>query len=142
MAAPIIFTAAEVFYLHYARRDPVSASTGDSSSSVPGVASVHTDPSLASTLEQLGTAQAAAHRLKELLRVTEERSALMAHELEMANARTIALCEQRVAALVVSRDKYRARAMALASERDLGMLLADADKENFLSADKRGKRKL
>lgn len=102
MIAPIIFTAAEIFHLHYA----VSVSSEDASST-----KLHTDPSLGETLQKLEQAVAMQNALRDRLHETEKRTALMIHELEHTNALTASLCNQRIARLEASRDKYRAKVL-------------------------------
>jgi hypothetical protein len=140
MAAPVIFTASEVFHLHYSFKDLSQANAGDATSCATMGVSVHTDPSLADTLAQLHDSQRTAEQYRQQLIATEERATGMAHELEAACARTMALCEHRVAALTASRDKYRGRALALAREISEGSALG-WEKENAATPSAaRGKR--
>jgi hypothetical protein len=117
MAAPVLFAAAELMHLHYACNGASSPSSS--------TATLAADPSLAEVLEQLRAAEAKVSTLTDRLTLTENRAAALVHELEHSNAQTVAICNQRVARLEASRDKYRARAQQQACNNIL-------DKENFL----------
>jgi len=119
MAAPVLFAAAELMHLHYACN---GASLSSSST-----ASLAADPSLAEVLEKLRAAESKVSALTDRLALTENRAAALVHELESSNAQTVAICNQRVARLEASRDKYRAKALGQQANNNLGL-----DKENFL----------